>query len=422
VGWTGADQMVSSLTNFGATLAAARLLGPEGLGVVALGIAIAYGAVAFTRGVIGESMLVFQRDDVTDGALTASVLVGALGTCVCLAVGAVGGGQVLEPLLLLGAVLPLLTLQDSTRYVFFREGRPQMAFATDTVWAVGQAVALVFVWSQPAPTASGVMMTWVVGIVLSAAFSVVVVRPSLSLGAARDWLEVSRRLSAWVAGQSIVAQAGQQITFVVVGLFVSLTVLGVVRAAQTLLSPVVLFLTVFRVIGLSELGEGAEQGRGTDDFPRVRRTAYRMSLAAVALAVVYAACLIATRHAVVEHVFGESFAAYDGLAVPVALAVVAFAVATGPEIGNRAIAAGRNVFVTQVVATAVGIPLMVGLAVSGGPVAAVWGIFGQRAIWAVAAWATFLLSTSAAREAASWERPAGPPATTAGPDHRPRSG
>ena len=51
--------MVSSLTNFGATLAAARLLGPEGLGVVALGIAIAYGAVAFTRGVIGESMLVF---------------------------------------------------------------------------------------------------------------------------------------------------------------------------------------------------------------------------------------------------------------------------------------------------------------------------------------------------------------------------
>ena len=84
--------MVSSLTNFGATLGAARLLGPEGLGVVALGIAIAYGAVAFTRGVIGESMLVFQRDAVTDGALTASVLVGALGTCVCLAVAAVGGG------------------------------------------------------------------------------------------------------------------------------------------------------------------------------------------------------------------------------------------------------------------------------------------------------------------------------------------
>jgi O-antigen/teichoic acid export membrane protein len=225
-----------------------------------------------------------------------------------------------------------------------------------------------------------------------------------------------------VAGQSIVAQVGQQVTFVVVGLFVSLTVLGVVRAAQTLLSPVVLFLTVFRVIGLSELGEGAEQGRGTDDFARVRRTAYRMSLAAAVLAVVYAACLIATRHAVVEHLFGASFAAYDGLAVPVALAVLAFAVATGPEIGNRAIAAGRNVFVTQVVATAVGIPLMVGLAVAAGPVGAVWGIFGQRTIWAVAAWATFLLSTSRAREAASWEPSAAPAATTAGPDHRPRNG
>jgi len=236
------------------------------------------------------------------------------------------------------------------------------------------------------------------------------VRPSLGLTAARDWLGVSRRLSAWVAGQSIVAQAGQQITFVVVGLFVSLTVLGVVRAAQTLLSPVVLFLTVFRVIGLSELGQGAEQGSGTHDFARVRRTAYRMSLAAAVLAVVYAACLIATRHAVVEHLFGASFAAYDGLAVPVALAVVAFAVATGPEIGNRAIAAGRNVFVTQVVATAVGIPLMLVLAVVSGPVGAVWAIFGQRAIWAVAAWATFLLSTSSARGAASWERSAAPTA------------
>jgi O-antigen/teichoic acid export membrane protein len=400
---TSVDQLVSSLTNFGATLAAARLLGPEGLGIVALGIAIAYGVVAFTRGVIGESVLVFQRDDVGDGALTASIAVGILGTAVCVAVGVAGGERVLEPLLVLGLVLPLLTFQDTSRYLFFRDRRPGMALLSDSLWAAGQGGALIVVASESQPTATGVMMTWVAGITLAAAFGLVVLRPALTVAGARDWLRVSRRLSAWVAGQSIVAQAGQQVTFVVVGLFVSLRVLGVVRAAQTLLSPVVLFLTVFRVIGLSELGSREHQRRS------IKRAAVWISAAAVALALPWAAVLVLERGKIVSGLFGPSFTQYQDMAIPVALAVVAFAVAVGAEVGNRALAAGRNVFVSQLVATLVGVPLMIGLAVAGGPVAAVWAIVGQRAIWAATAWATFLRTAATAATAPVDEPVPGPP-------------
>lgn len=380
------DQMVSSLTNFAATLAAARLLGPEGLGVVALGIAIAYGAVAFTRGVIGESLLVFQQDDVIEGALTAAIVVGLVGSSVCVIVAVVGGGRVMDPLLLLGAAFPLLTFQDTTRYVFFRHARPSLALLSDLLWAVGQAIALVLVASERMPTPSGVVMTWVVGIAVSSVFGALLLRPAIRISEAKRWFRVSRRLSAWVAGQSVVAQAGQQVSFVIVGLFVSLRVLGVVRAAQALLAPVVMFFTVFRVIGLSELG------RHDGPMSSVLRTAVRMSLAAGGVAIVYAVFLIRERDVIVSKVFGPSFAPYNGIAIPASLAALAFAVAVGPEIGNRAIAAGRNVFISQVAATLVGVPMMVGLAVAGGPVGAVWGIAGQRGVWAVTAWATFLAS------------------------------
>jgi hypothetical protein len=83
--------------------------------------------------------------------------------------------------------------------------------------------------------------------------------------------------------------------------------------------------------------------------------------------------------------------------VPVAISLVLQASAVGPGLGSRTLLAGRAVFVTQAVATLVGIALVAVLASRYGAVGAAWGIAGEGACLTLMSWLTFsrALSTRA---------------------------
>jgi O-antigen/teichoic acid export membrane protein len=387
-GLTVADQMLSSGTNFAATLVAARLLGPAGLGRVALALAVAYGVANFTRAVVGESLLVFQGEPVVDGGIGAAAVAGVLGAGAAACVGLGGGGSLVAPLIVTALLLPALTIQDTTRYVFFREGRPAMAVASDTIWAITQGAALVLIAAVGAASPATVMLSWGAGILASAIFGLVVIRPRVTERKIREWLKISRRLSVWVAGQSILAQTGQQMTFIAVGLFVGIEVLGVVRAAQALIGPLVLFVAIFRVIALAELG------RVPRTSAKLLGVALRATVMALALAGIYSGLLILGRGSVVGDVFGSQFAQQRAIVAPVALMALTFAASVGAEVGNRAAAAGRNIFLAQVVATAAGVPLIIGLARADGAAGAIWGMLGQRVVWMVVTWTSLVIVRS----------------------------
>jgi hypothetical protein len=79
-----------------------------------------------------------------------SVLFVGLATGACaLAAGALIGGTTGLAFLALGLTLPGLILQDSWRYAFFAVGRGRHAFINDTIWAVLQIPALVFLKINP---------------------------------------------------------------------------------------------------------------------------------------------------------------------------------------------------------------------------------------------------------------------------------
>src|SRR5439155_25767092 len=79
--WGFIDQGFSSVSNFGLTLLAARLLGPGGLGVVAIGFALYLVALSFQRSLISQPLVISsstlpspERSEATASSVTATLM------------------------------------------------------------------------------------------------------------------------------------------------------------------------------------------------------------------------------------------------------------------------------------------------------------------------------------------------------------
>ena len=145
--WIGlVDQGVSSLSNFLVTTIAFFSLETAAFGAFAIGLAWYAIVIGITRSVVSEPQAIrFAGSDVTDldGVVrqstgTAAVIGLASGATLVLA-GVVLDGVLGDALVALGAVLPLLVLQDSYRLGFIIAGRPRKALVSDGVWLLGSS-------------------------------------------------------------------------------------------------------------------------------------------------------------------------------------------------------------------------------------------------------------------------------------------
>jgi hypothetical protein len=73
--------------------------------------------------------------------LAAAVAISAVGVAVVTVVAVAAGGEAGRALLALGIVLPLVTVQDTWRYIFIID-RPAAAVAVDAVWLVAVCAVL----------------------------------------------------------------------------------------------------------------------------------------------------------------------------------------------------------------------------------------------------------------------------------------
>src|SRR2546421_621507 len=97
-GWGFIDQGFSSVSNLGLTLLAARLLGPRGLGIVAIGFALYLVALGFQQTLISQPLVIStstfapsERSRATGCSLTATIVLGLTA--------ALGFAQVRTPLI-----------------------------------------------------------------------------------------------------------------------------------------------------------------------------------------------------------------------------------------------------------------------------------------------------------------------------------
>src|SRR6266571_8752896 len=198
-GWGCIDQGFSSVSNFGLTILAARLLGPKGLGVVAIGFATYLFALSFQQALISQPLVITSstltpsaRSSATNDSVFATMAFALTAALVLAGVGSLLPGAVGRGLFIIAPwVVPAL-LQDHWRAVLFRDGRGRAAALNDAVWIVGMVVALPVAWSIH--TGWAVVGCWGFGAALAAALGFVQTRVA-HLGPVSAWKWWSR--DAW---------------------------------------------------------------------------------------------------------------------------------------------------------------------------------------------------------------------------------
>jgi len=140
--WGLGDQVVSSATNFGVTLVAARTLSARDFGVFAILSTVYVLTNGVIRGLVSEPLLVgvsgAERSVWRPAAARAIVGASLLGVacgCVLLIGAALASSSDRAAIIALGVALPLLTIQDTARFAALAKGEPKVALLSDGAWA-----------------------------------------------------------------------------------------------------------------------------------------------------------------------------------------------------------------------------------------------------------------------------------------------
>jgi O-antigen/teichoic acid export membrane protein len=372
IAWGLVDQSCSSVTNFGLSLVAGRLLGPDGLGRVFLGFSVYLVIVNLQRRLITEPLLSAsshlapqERSRTTPLGLTACMCLGSLSTAGVLMIGAILGGFVGEALFLIAPwILPTL-VQDYWRNVLFRDKRASAAAANDGAWLVFMALALpaLSLWRSD----WAVMSWWGAGAVVGAVWGFIQTGaiPSLPLRAWAWFRKSAWPFGRWNAAAGIVASVGTQFgTFAVAGIL-GAAALGGLRAATTVFAPLTLITPALALPGLPAIARAEARGEG-------KRLAIGFSSLAVLASAIFSLFLVLGGWQILTLLFGASFARFHSLLWPIAANQIFAAAEVGFLLLLKAQRRGGVLLLTQVLSTGLGLVLVITLSLEYGLAGAAW--------------------------------------------------
>lgn len=374
--WGFIDQGFSSVSNFGLTLLAARLLGPGGLGVVAIGFALYLVALSFQRSLISQPLVISsstlappERSEATASSVTATLML-ALAEALALAgFGTLLGGAVGHGLVMIAPWIPPALLQDHWRAILFRESRGFAAAANDGVWILGMVLSLPLAWFLH--TTWAVIGCWGLGAALGAALGFVQARATLAGPiAAWDW---SRRdawpMGRWLAGEGTIYMIISQTTLFVLVALLGTAAIGGYRAAATIFAPLTLLRPAIALPGLPAMTKAVSSSRR-----KGRRVAGQLSAGLVAFTTIYVLLLSIRRMQLLALVFGASFGRFAGLILPIGIEEIFNAFAVGFYLFLKGSRQGRSILWSTAIAETSTLVGATALALRYGLVGAAWGM------------------------------------------------
>jgi O-antigen/teichoic acid export membrane protein len=386
------DQVISGGSNVLASVIAARLLGPAAFGTFGIVFLIYALGQGVGRAGLGNTVLVHpveareRRAEVLGAGLllgvVLAVLIGLSGLIAHLFDSSLG-----LPLLLLAACMPLLMLQDLSRYLAFG-WKPSIAILLDAVWLVlmvGAAVALsglgqrnvtalVGAWAVPGALAG------IVGLVCWKVWS-----PRLSRRWVVDTWDMSWRfVLSFAASQGSVLSAA----FLVRGIAGGVA-LGAVNGTSLLTRP---YTTVETAAVASAIGDVARSPRTRADVQAHVRRVTRLTFA---LGTANALVMVFLPDAVGVRVLGETWGHVHNLLLPFGLQLMCMGLNTGPRAGLVGLRAIEKTLVLDLIfMPSLLIVSLIGLLI-GGTVGYSWAIVGAWALAVTAWWITYLRHAAA---------------------------
>ena len=289
VSWGLVDQGFSSATNFGLTVIAGRLVGPNGLGVVYIGFSLYLFVLSFQRALITDPLVVSSAPldaYVARGRRSrASTLVltgGVVATALMLLLSTVVPGPVGRGLALFAPWMVLALAQDFWRALLFRNGRgrgggPERrhlggehgAHRPDRWWTRSE-------WAIVATLGCRRLARRAVG------FAQTRMRPVRPGVAWRWWREEASTLGRWLGLENVPLAAQGQVLIIVLAAVLGARDLGGLRVVEAVFAPMSLVGEAMGLPGLPILSQSL-----ATSFTAARRWAVRLSLITVALVLAY---------------------------------------------------------------------------------------------------------------------------------------
>lgn len=372
--WSFVDQVFSSATNFGLSVLAGQLLGPSGLGVVALAFSVYSIAVILQRSLLTSILLAFtavldpkDRERTARSGLTLSLVSGVTATIGALVLSLVVPGLGGTVLLLIAPWLIVLLLQDYWRSLLFRDGRGAAAAANDGIWfaCMAAAVPLGLIYK----TEWAVVSVWGIGALAGSAVGFLQARlwPFPVLAAFSWWHKEGWPFARWNASAAIVVNVGGTVARFVVAGILSAGAVGGLRSVESLFAPLSVIGPALNLSGLPAVARAHTKG-----FREARNMAVAISGIAVAATLLYMGFLFSGGWRLLPLLFGQSFDQYRNLLLPVALSQVF--VATGIGLGSLITVQrrGRFLLLSRVVAVTIGIGITAVGAIEYGLIGATW--------------------------------------------------
>ena len=380
--WGFVSQGLSSATNLGLSLLGARVLGPGGLGSVAIGFASYLTILGFQRALVTEPLVAMSarsssevRAQSARRTLTVALMGSAAAAVVLALAGIAVGGDIGRALLVVAPWIPCLVIQDFWRAVLFRDGRARAAAANDACWLLAMAVAAPLAWWLDSLWA--VIACWGFGALAGTLLGFVQTRtvPDSLRPALRWWRDELWALGRWLGATSLLYSImSYAMIFALAGL-VGTSGLGGLRAVTTIFAPLTLIGAAIALPGLPAL----TRALAVSERHGVKR-AFHIGVVCTGVTAAYFGVLSLGGGSIVSMIFGHSFQHYGHLVWPIGIGQVVTALAVGFGLLLKAERRGSAVLVSTIVPVAVALALCSALAAVYGVTGAAWGMFAGAVV------------------------------------------
>jgi O-antigen/teichoic acid export membrane protein len=307
-------------------------------------------------------------------------------------------------LIVLGACMPLLVLEDLGRYLAFALQRPSSALVLDVTWLVLLAAAVVPLFVTDTESLAWLTAAWA-GSGAAAGLLLFLQHRTAGLHLGLAWLRHTWGFSWRYLISYTATQGGALAAASAVGAIAGARALGGLQGAILLVRP---FMTFQIAVTAASIGHVT---RSLGEMAAIRPYVMRISLLTTAAAALNLFAMLILPDGVGEAILGDSWEVAEPLLLATGVQILFLALMTGVRAGLLGMRAIRTVMMIDVVTTALVFAASIIGAEINGALGAIWAITFVQALMAVVMWATFL--THLPRAAAAAAVPAEPPPVAA---------
>lgn len=382
--WSFSAQAISSTSNFILTISVLAVSSRREFAVFSLCITTYLLVSQLARSAASFPLMILysehrEPDSGQQAAVGVGVLIGIVAAAILLAVSAaVGAGA--EQYLILGLAMPLLLFQDSARYLSFARADPQVAAISDGLWLVLQVAGSLAAWSLGAANAAVLLAVWAAAGAAAGLFAALRLKVAPVFAGSVRWLGEHRQLWGKLVVEFVLNSGSFYLLLYGLAFLAGVDELADLRAAQTLIGPVIVVLLAGQALGIPE------SVRMRRDFRKLKRLCLFFSVSLAGAAVVWGFTVFVALPYIGPTVFPASWETARPLIPSLTVFAAAVGISTGAGSGLRAL--GENDWIMRARAVTGAIALLVGLplAPSIGAYAVLIALAGTESLFAAASW------------------------------------